>query len=382
MASKRDYYEVLGVSKDASQKDIANSYRKLAMKFHPDANPGDQAATEKFKEAAEAYEVLSDAEKRARYDQFGHQGVDGSAPHFTDVEEIFEAFGDIFSGGLFGDLFGRRRGKRQRRGADVRCDVSLDLEEAARGVTRAVEFMRSKRCATCQGTGAKPGSSPDSCRRCGGRGQVVQSAGFVRVQTTCPACHGAGSIISNPCDDCRGQGYVASKVKLDIAIPAGIDDGMRVRLPGEGEPSPDGGPAGDCYCFITVRPHSIFKRDGKHLVLHMPVTYPQATLGAALDVPTLAGRVEVTIPPGTQHGETFRLRGRGLPDPRGGGVVGDLIVQVYLEVPKKLTRQEEELLRQLAQIEETEVAPHRKSFLERLKDYFSPEEVQKESEKE
>jgi molecular chaperone DnaJ len=185
------------------------------MKYHPDANPNDQAATDKFKEAAEAYEVLSDSDKRSRYDQFGHQGVEGGA-HFTDVEDIFEAFGDIFSGGLFGDLFNRgRRGRRQRRGNDVRCDVTLELEEAARGVTRTVEFQRSKRCATCDGSGAKPGSSPDTCRRCGGRGQVVQSAGFVRVQTACPACHGAGSVISHPCDDCRGRGYVSTQVKLD-----------------------------------------------------------------------------------------------------------------------------------------------------------------------
>lgn len=373
MAGKRDYYEVLGVQRNASDKDIASAYRKLAMKYHPDANPGDDAATEKFKEAAEAYEILSDPDKRSRYDQFGHQGVDGSAPHFTDVEDIFEAFGDIFSGGLFGDLFGRRRGRRQRRGADIRCDVTLALEEAAHGVARSVEFMRSERCRTCEGAGSKPGSSPETCRRCGGRGQVVQSAGFVRVQTTCPSCQGAGSVITNPCEACRGHGYVAKKVKLDVAIPAGVDDGMRVRLPGEGEPSPDGGSPGDCYCFITIRPHSLFKRDGKNLVLQMPISYTQAALGATLEVPTLSGPEELTIPAGTQHGELFRLRSRGMPDPRG-GAVGDLIIQALLEVPRKLSARQEAVLRQLAELEHSDVTPHRKSFMEKIRDYFAPGE--------
>jgi molecular chaperone DnaJ len=371
MAGKRDYYEVMGVKRDASTKEIAGAYRKLAMKYHPDANPGDEAATEKFKEAAEAYEVLSDPEKRARYDQFGHQGVDGGTTHFTDVEDIFEAFGDIFSGGLFGDLFGRRRGRRQRRGADIRVDVTLDLEEAARGVTRTVEFQRSKRCATCDASGAKPGSTPDTCRRCGGRGQVVQAAGFVRVQTTCPACNGAGAVISHPCDDCRGRGYVSSNVKLQIAIPAGIDDGIPVRLRGEGEPSPDGGAPGDCYCFVSVRPHSIFKRDGKNLILQVPITYTQAALGATLEIPTLTGREELGIPPGTQHGELFRLRSRGLADLRG-GQAGDLIVQAFIEVPRNVSAKQETLLRELAELEHADVTPHRKSFLEKLREYFSP----------
>lgn len=369
MAGKRDYYEVLGVQRSATEKQISLAYRKLAMKFHPDANPGDQAATEKFKEAAEAYEVLSDSEKRARYDQYGHQGVEGAA-QFTDVEDIFEAFGDMFSGGLFGDLFGRKRGRKQRRGADLRCDVTLSLEEAARGITKSVEFTRSKRCQKCDGSGAKPGSSPESCRRCGGRGQVVQSAGFVRVQTTCPSCHGVGQLITNPCDECRGNGYVGTSVKMDVAIPAGVDDGMRVRLPGEGEPSPDGGPAGDCYCFITVRPHSIFKRDGKNLVLQVPISYSQAALGARLELPTLSGPEHLEIPQGTQHGEVFRLRQRGLADPRGGSV-GDLLIQVYLEVPKRISAKQEALLRELAELERSEVMPHRKSFLEKLRDYFA-----------
>ena len=377
MAAKRDYYEVLGVSRSASQKDIANAYRKLAMKFHPDANPGNPEATERFKEAAEAFEVLNDGEKRSRYDQFGHAGVDGGATHFHDVEDIFEAFGDIFSGGLFGDLFGggRRRGggRRQRRDADVRCDVTLDLEEAAHGVTKSVEFNRSKPCGTCGATGLKPGTSRESCRRCGGRGQVVQSAGILRVQTACPACQGAGSIITDPCPDCHGHGFVPSAVKLNVAIPAGIDHGMRVRLPGEGEPSPDGGPSGDCYCFVSVRPHPLFERDGRHLILRVPITYSQAALGATLEVPTLSGPQELRVPPGTQPGEVFRLRSQGLVDPRG-GARGDLLVQTYIEIPKRVSARQEVLLRELAELENTDVSPHRKTFLEKLRDYFTPAE--------
>ena len=373
MSEKRDYYEVLGVSRDAQGKDVANAYRKLALKYHPDSNPGDEAATEHFKEAAEAYEVLSDAEKRARYDQFGHAGLEGGAPQFNEVEDIFEAFGDMFSGGLLGDLFGRRRGgRRQRRGADLRCDVTLTLEEAARGTSKTVRFNRSAICEECDGDGAMPGTSREACRRCGGRGQVVQSAGILRVQTTCPDCQGAGSKVSNPCPNCRGNGFRANPVSLDVAIPAGIDDEMRVRLPGEGEPARGGGQAGDCYCFVTVKPHQLFQRDGSHLILQLPVSYSQAALGTTIDVPTLSGPEALDLPAGTQHGEVFRVRGRGMPDPRGGGAVGDLLVQTFLEVPKRLSEQQEELLRDLAELENADVTPHRKSFLEKLKDYFAP----------
>jgi molecular chaperone DnaJ len=371
MATKRDYYEVLGVSRTASDKEIANAYRKLALKYHPDSHPGDERATEFFKEAAEAYEVLGDQEKRNRYNQYGHAGVDDSVHHFTNAEEIFEAFGDLFGGGLFGDLFGGRRGgRRVRRGGDIRCDVTLDLEEAARGVTKHVEFLRSQACGDCSGSGSRPGSSREACRRCGGQGQVVQAAGFVRVQTTCPACRGAGSMITDPCGKCRGNGYVQGRVKLKVNIPAGVDDGMRVRLGGEGEPSPDGGPPGDCYCFISIRRHSLFQRDGKNLVLHFPMTYSQATLGAIVEVPTLDGHDTLTIPPGTQSGEVFRLRGRGMPDPHGGRV-GELLIQTIIETPKKLTARQEELLRELAELENAHVSPHRKSFLEKLRDYFT-----------
>jgi molecular chaperone DnaJ len=370
MASKRDYYEVLSIQRGASEREIAAAYRKLAVKYHPDANPGDAEAVARFKEAAEAYEVLSDADKRSRYDRFGHAAADSfGGQQFNDVNDVFEAFGDIFS-----EMFGSPRrggGRRVRRGADLRCDVTLDLEEAARGVTKTVEFPRHKACETCKGSGSRPGSQRAQCRRCGGHGQIVQSAGILRVQTTCPTCQGAGSVITDPCDDCRGKGYIQERARLDVTIPPGIDDGMRVRMNGYGEPSPDGGPPGDAYCFVTVRKHKLFERDGTHLILRMPITYSQAALGATIEVPTLAGRHELTLPAGSQSGEVFRIRGRGMPDPRGGSP-GDLHVQTYIEVPKKLTARQEELLRELAETERSEVSPHRKSFLERLREYFAP----------
>jgi molecular chaperone DnaJ len=248
--------------------------------------------------------------------------------------------------------------------------VTLDLEEAARGINKTVEFNRSKACETCKGSGSKPGSQRAMCRRCGGHGQIVQSAGILRVQTTCPTCQGAGSVITDPCEACRGRGYVQERARLDVSIPAGIDDGMRVRLAGYGEPSPDGGPPGDAYCFVAVRKHKLFHRDGTHLILQMPITYSQAALGATIEVPTLAGPHELVLPPGSQSGEVFRIRGRGMPDPRG-GAPGDLHVQTYIEVPKKLTAKQEQLLRELAEVERTEVSPHRKSFLKRLGEYFA-----------
>jgi molecular chaperone DnaJ len=374
MAGKRDYYEVLGVAREASDKEIAAAYRKLAIKYHPDSHPGDADATARFKEAAEAYEVLSDGEKRERYNRFGFDAVNfGGGPHFQDVEDIFEAFG-----GIFGDLFGGGRGggrtRRARRGADLQVQVTIELEEAARGIGKVVEFNRNKKCDTCEGSGSKPGSKKATCQYCGGRGQIVQSAGILRVQTTCPSCQGAGATITDPCEKCRGRGYVGERVKQEVKIPAGIDDGMQVRIRGEGEPSPDGGPSGDLFCHVQVRRHKLFQRDGNNLVLQMPISYTQAALGSKLEIPTLQGKHELAIGPGTQSGEVFRLRGRGMPDPRGGGP-GDLLVQAFIEVPKKLKPDQEKLLRELAEIEHTDVSPHRKSFFEKIKDYFGGEET-------
>jgi molecular chaperone DnaJ len=374
MADKADYYEVLGVPRTASVKEIAGAYRKKAIKYHPDSNPGDEDATQKFKQAAEAYEVLSDADKRARYDRYGHAGLEGSTTQFHDVEDILEAFGDMFGGGIFGDFFGGgRRGRRAHRGHDIRCEVTLDLEEAARGVQKTVEFERSRACPQCEGSGASPGSSRETCRRCGGHGQVVQAAGILRVQTTCPTCRGTGTVVARPCQTCRGSGFVAGTVRRDIHVPAGVDNGVRLRLSGEGEPSPDGGPPGDCYCFIHVREHSLFHRDGSHLVLQLPIAYTQAALGATIQVPTLDGPDALTIPAGTQSGEVFRLRRRGMPDPNG-GPRGDLLVQTIIEVPKKLSENQETLLRQLAELERADVTPHRRSFLDKLRDYFASTE--------
>ena len=370
--AKRDYYEVLNVKREASEKEIAAAYRKLALKYHPDTNPDDSESMEKFKEAAEAYEVLADAEKRARYDRFGHAGAEGT--HFQDADDIMEAFGSIF-GDLFGGGGGRRGGRRVRKGQDLRADVKLELEEAAKGVTKTVDFHRSKKCETCSGSGAKPGSSKQTCRYCAGHGQVVQSAGFVRVQTTCPQCRGLGAVITEPCTDCRGNGYVQEKVSKSVAIPAGIDDGMRVRIAGEGEPSPEGGPPGDLYCFVSVRNHRLFQREGQHLILRMPITYSQAALGCTLDVPTLDGPQEHKVPPGTESGDVFKLRGKGLPDPHGRGGKGDLHVQVYIEVPKKLTPRQRELLTELAELERANVSAHRKTFFETIKEYFSPSDA-------
>jgi molecular chaperone DnaJ len=374
MTEKRDFYEVLGLPRTASEKEISDAYRKAALKYHPDRNPGDEDAVVKFKEAAEAFEVLSHAEKRARYDRYGHTGLAGAgqAPEFRDVGDIFEAFGDIFGDGLFGNLFGGGRrggGPRTRRGEDIRCDLQLDLLEAARGATKTVHFRRHERCHTCQGSGARPGSQPETCRYCGGRGRVVQSTGIFSLQSACPSCQGRGSVVRDPCPDCRGGGYVQLKVTREVKVPAGVDSQMRLRLPGEGEPSPNGGPPGDCYVFISVAEHSLFRRDGDHLVCQVPIGYAQAALGSTIEVPTLDGPEDFEIPPGTQSGEVFRLRGRGMPTARGRGR-GELLIQVYVEVPKKLNAEHERLLRELAEIEKVHVSPARKSFFGKVKEYF------------
>jgi molecular chaperone DnaJ len=366
MASKRCYYEVLGVERTASTTEIAAAYRKLAVKYHPDKNPGDQEAIARFKECSEAFEVLNDRDKRSRYDRYGHAGVNGAGggSHFHDVEDIFSAFGDIF-----GDIFGGRS-RRPRKGRDVRCEVTLTLKEAAEGVRKKVQFQRHEPCESCQGSGAAPGSKRQTCQYCGGRGQIIQQAGIVRMQTTCPACHGEGSSVSNPCGKCRGGGHVLKKVEADVDIPAGVDNGMQIRMTGQGEPSQHGGPAGDCYCVVAVLPHALFEREGQHLICRVPITYSQAVLGTTLEVPTLAGPSELEIPPGTQSGDVFRIRGQGLRDPRVTGV-GDLLVQVTIEVPKRVTSEEEDLLRKLAELERKNVAPARKSFFDKVKEYFT-----------
>lgn len=375
MTEKRDYYEVLGVSNSASEKEIADAYRKLAIQYHPDKNPGNDEAISRFKEAAEAFEVLHNQEKRSRYDRYGHAGVNGGGgAGFHDIGDIFEAFGDMFGGGMFGDLFGGGgRGRSARRGGDIQCEVTIDLLAAARGMSTTIQFERHQKCDDCGGNGAKDGTAIESCSYCGGRGQVIQSSGILRMQTACPSCRGQGQSIKQRCDGCRGEGVVPEEVEREFVIPAGIDDQMQIRLSGEGHPSLAGGPPGDCYCFVHVTDHELFQREGNHLICRIPITYSQAVLGGKVEVPTLDGPEEMEIPQGTQPGKVFTLKRRGMPDPRG-RYTGDLHVQIDIDVPKKLDDEQEALVRQLAELEHANVSPHRKGFLEKLKDYFVPDE--------
>jgi molecular chaperone DnaJ len=371
MASKRDYYEVLGVAKDATPEAVKKAYKKIALETHPDRNPTEEGVA-KFKEASEAYEVLGDADKRARYDRFGHAGAQGH--QYGDVSDIFEAFGDLFEGFGFGGG-GRRSGggRRQRQGASLRTAITIDLLEAAKGCTRQLDATRNEHCDLCEGSGAKPGTKPVKCDYCGGQGAVVQSQGFFRVQTTCPACQGQGTVVRDKCTKCRGSGVEPKSVKLDVRVPAGVDNGMQLCLRGEGEPGPNGGPRGDLYVDIQVKSHPFFQREGRDLHCQVPITYSQAVLGADIEVPLLSGRKNLTVPAGTQPGETFKLRGEGMPDPHG-GARGILHVHMQLEVPKKVAGRQQEIIRELAGLEHANVTPQRKSFFETLKTWFTSED--------
>jgi len=370
---KRDYYEVLGVAKDASPDDVKKAFRKLAKELHPDRNPGNKEAEEKFKEAAEAYEVLSDPEKRGRYDQFGHEGLRGVPTHgFQNFEEIFESFGDLFGGGggIFEGLFGggaRRSGPR--RGASLKVELVLEFIEACKGTKKTIELRRAELCEECQGSGARAGSRPKTCELCGGRGEVIQSSGFFQVRTTCPACGGAGQTITDPCGKCNGRGRIPKKREIEVNIPAGVDDGTRVRISGEGEPGDKGGPPGDLFCYIAVKPHEFFERHENDILLELPITFSQAALGTSLDVPTIEGKREIEVKAGTQSGDVLKIRGAGVQDPRGYGK-GDQLVRVVVEVPRKLTKRQEELLREFASTEEANVSARRKSFLDKFKSLF------------
>jgi molecular chaperone DnaJ len=372
MVDQRDYYEVLGVERRATSTQITDAYRKLAIKFHPDKNPGNAEAASRFKEAARAFEVLSDADLRSRYDRFGHAGLQGGRQHdFNDIGDVFEAFGDLFGGGIFGEAFGggRNRSNRPRKGRDVFCQVSLSLVEAARGATKTVAFARHELCGTCDGSGAKKGTKPQPCEYCGGQGQVIQTAGVFRLQTTCPACRGAGSVIREKCPACAGDGLTEEHVERRVTIPAGVDSDVRVRLAGEGEPGGNGGPPGDCYCVIEIEHHPFLTREGRDLHCEVPITYTQAALGATVDVPTLDGAKPLQIARGTQPGDVIRVRGLGMPEVRGRGV-GDLHVHMHVEVPKTLSPKAEALLRDLAAEEHAAVSPKRSSFFSRLAEYF------------
>jgi molecular chaperone DnaJ len=376
MSDKRDYYEVLGVGRDASSEDIKRAYRKLALKHHPDQNKGDPSAEARFKEAAEAYDVLADAEKRKRYDQFGHAGLGqggfGSAGRFTNVEDIFEAFGDIFGGGggIFGDLFGARRGNRggPRPGRDLRIVLDLDLEEIDQGVERTISIKRQEACGACKGSGAKPGTSPIQCTTCAGRGQVHRSQGFFTMASPCPRCQGAGRVIESPCGECSGAGRTTQKAEVTISVPAGVEENMRIRVSGAGDSGEPGAPRGDLYCVIQEKEHKVFQRSGSDVMTEVPFSFTQLSLGDKVEIPTLRGRVEMSIPAGTQSGKVFRLRGQGLPAVEGRGR-GDQLVRVFVEVPKKLTERQKELLREFAEIEVKNSGS--RSFFEKIVDYFN-----------
>ena len=371
MVDQRDYYEVLGVERRATSAQITDAYRKLAVRYHPDKNPGDPEAASRFKEAARAFEVLSDEGMRARYDRYGHAGVQGGGRHeFNDISDVFEAFGDLFGGGVFGEAFGgRKRGNRPRKGRDVFCQTTLTLVEAARGATKTVEFARHETCGSCDGSGAKKGTQPQTCEYCGGQGQVIQTAGVFRLQTTCPSCRGAGSVIRDKCPTCGGDGVTEERVERRVTIPAGVDSDVRVRLAGEGEPGGNGGPPGDCYCVIEIEEHPFLTRDGRDLHCEVPITFTQAALGATVEVPTLDGPRPLQVARGTQAGDVVRVRGLGMPEVRGRGI-GDLQVHLHVEVPKTLSPRAEELLRELAAEEHAAVSPKRSSFFSRLSEYF------------
>ncbi|TVP91144.1 MAG: molecular chaperone DnaJ [Pseudomonadaceae bacterium] len=374
--AKRDFYEVLGVDRGASDAELKKAYRRLAMKYHPDRNPDDAEAIEKFKEANEAYEVLTDGNKRAAYDQYGHAGVDpnmggGQGGGFGgggDFSDIFgDVFGDIFGGG------GRGRGRSSvQRGSDLRYTLELDLEQAVRGDEVTIRIPTLEECETCDGSGAKKGSSPVTCTTCGGIGQVRMQQGFFSVQQTCPRCHGTGKMITDPCTDCHGQGRKEKQQTLSVKIPAGVDTGDRIRVSGKGEAGLNGGPPGDLYVVVSVREHKIFQRDGKNLFCEVPISITDAALGGELEVPTLDGRVKLKIPAGSQTDKLFRMRGKGVTPVRG-GATGDLLCRVVVETPVNLTKRQRELLEELRetlQEEGSKQSPRANSWFEGVKKFF------------
>jgi molecular chaperone DnaJ len=371
--SKRDYYEVLSIQKHADEAEIKKAYRRIAMKYHPDRNSDDPRAEEKFKEATEAYEILSDQEKRRAYDQFGHAGVNSQFGGGGFGAGDFGSFSDVFSD-VFGDIFGGGRGAGRRggpqRGADLRYNLELTLEEAVKGVEKKIRIPVLENCTSCKGTGAKPGSQPTSCSTCGGVGQVRMQQGFFSVQQTCPNCRGKGTIISDPCDQCHGQGRVEESKTLSVKIPPGVDTGDRVRLSGEGEAGPGGGPNGDLYVQVMVKEHELFHREGRDLYCEVPISMVEAALGGELEVPTLDGKVKLKVPEETQTGRLFRLKGKGVTPVRGGGQ-GDLLCRVIVETPVKLSKRQKELLQELgASMQGGKNSPKSTGWFESVKKFF------------
>jgi molecular chaperone DnaJ len=373
--AKKDYYEVLGVNRDASEEELKKSYRKLAMKWHPDRNPDNPNAVEHFKEAKEAYEVLTDANKRAAYDQYGHAGVDPSSA--AGAGAGFGGFSDAF-GDIFGDIFGGGGGGARARssvyrGADLRYHLEITLEEAARGTETRIRIPAMEECATCHGSGAKPGTSPSACTTCGGNGQVRMQQGFFSIQQTCPKCHGSGKIVTSPCASCHGAGRIKQHKTLSVKIPAGVDEGDRIRLSGEGEAGVNGGPSGDLYVVMHIKAHSVFQRDHNDLHCEMPISFTTAALGGEIEIPTLDGYAKIKVPTETQTGKVFRLRGKGIKGVRS-STQGDLMCHVVVETPVSLTARQKELLQEFESINQSDSGRHNpkaKSWMDKVKEFFA-----------
>ena len=375
--AKRDYYDVLGVAKSSNKEEIKKAYRKLALKYHPDKNKGDKGAEEKFKEASEAYHVLSDEKRKANYDQFGHAafqgaGGQGGFSNFDFSSSFSDIFEDVF--GDFGDFgFGRqsRRGKSRNRGNDLRYDISINLNDAFIGTEKKINYTTYKKCKTCSGSGAKPGSKPSACGYCGGQGRVRSSQGFFTIQQTCPECGGEGQKITNPCGNCSGMGKQQSNEFVAVKIPQGVDDGTRIRLAGKGEAGSKGGSNGDLYLFISVEPHSIFKRSEENLYYELPISFTDAALGSTVEVPSIDGKkTKIKIPSGTQSGKQLRLKGKGMPILKR-NVYGDLYIRIVTEVPTSLTKRQKELLAEFKTLEDNKSNPLIKSFFEKAKKFWN-----------
>ena len=371
--SRADYYEVLGVSRDASEQELKSAYRKLALKFHPDRNPGDHAAEEKFKEASEAYQVLSDAEKRAAYDRFGHAGVSGGGPGgfggFSGAVDLGDIFGDLF-GEMFNMGGAQQRASRQVRGDDLRYDLTIDFEEAIFGTEKEIRIRRLETCETCKGTGSASGRGPSVCPQCQGRGQIRYQQGFFSVARTCNTCAGRGSIISDPCQVCRGETRLTKEIKLMVKVPAGVEEGTRIRYSGEGDVGRGNGQSGDLYVVLSIRRHDFFEREGQNLHCVIPISFPQAALGADVEIAGVDGPVMLKIPEGTQSGRELRVRGKGVPYLNEKGR-GDLIAKVVVQIPKKLSKAQRDLINELGKTMSVENKPTSPGILDKMKDLFS-----------